>query len=127
MPTQIFSLRIMDDDDDDDDDDGVRKQIDGAFPLSLLRLPTHRPSILSSSRRHRIIGGVWFKTELRALLFSKYYTTTVVSFSSFILMSPALFSFFSFAKSPPLGSFFEYFRGKISTFYSQSCALERFF
>ena len=39
----------------------------------------------------------------------------------------ALFSFFSFAKSPPLGSFFEYFRGKISTFYSQSCALERFF
>ena len=43
----------MDDDDDDDDDDGVRKQIDGAFPLSLLRLPTHRPSILSNSRRRR--------------------------------------------------------------------------
>ena len=102
MPTQIFSLRIM-----DDDDDGVRKQIDGAFPLSLLRLPTHRPSILSSSRRHRIISGVWFKTELRALLFSKYYTTLCLSFWRFFhfFHSPNhhlwdLFLSISEAKSP---------------------------
>ena len=105
MPTQIFSLRIMDDDDDDDD---VRKQIDGAFPLSLLRLPTQRPSILSNSRRrHRISvvlnGGA-----------EDFFQRVVVVFRVFSTsMFVALFSFFSFAKNQsdrPLWDLFdEYF------------------
>lgn len=101
MPTQIFSLRM------DDVWTLLRKQTNGAFPLSLLRLPTHRPSILSSSCRHRIISDVWFKTELRALLFSKYYTTLCLSFWRFFhfFHSPNhhlwdLFLSISEAKSP---------------------------
>ena len=91
MPTQIFSLRIMDD---DDDDDGVRKQIDGAFPLSLLRLPTHRPSILSNSRRrHRISvvldGGA-----------EDFFQRVVVFSTSIIVL--CLWRFFHFFHSPKI-------------------------
>ena len=96
MPTQIFSLRIMD----DDDDDGVRKQIDGAFPLSLLRLPTHRPSILSNSRRRRrhrisvVLNGA-------EDFFQRVVVFRVFSTSMFV----ALFSFFSFAKNRAIDLF----------------------
>ena len=99
MPTQIFSLRIMDDDDDDDDDDdGVRKQIDGAFPLSLLRLPTHRPSILSNSRRRRrhrisvVLNGAedFFQ---RVVVFRVFSTSIIVL---------CLWRFFHFFHSPKI-------------------------
>ena len=94
MPTQIFSLRIMDD---DDDDDGVRKQIDGAFPLSLLRLPTHRPSILSNSRRRRhrisvVLNGAedFFQ---RVVVFRVFSTSIIVL---------CLWRFFHFFHSPKI-------------------------
>ena len=97
MPTQIFSLRM-----DDDDECCFRKQTDGAFPLSLLRLPTHRPSILSNSRRHRIVmvcgsqrnGGLLFSKSRRLSRLLHFYYC----------------SFFCHRFFHSL--FFEYFRGK---------------